>query len=142
MFRSPAPWTSAPAQLWPLAFGGLWAILVGSVLRLLPVWAARVGFGIVYFLMVIYAGVQTGYYLMFSQMMWLSDFRYASEGADYADVLLSYPLGWWLGLAGLLILGAVVLWRFPLWQNHVGKRLMSGLLAVSATVRDLPSCSG
>ena len=106
-----------PAQLWPLAFAGLWALLLSGLLWLLPRTAARISYGVIYFLTVIYAGFQTGYYLMFDQMMWLSDFRYASEGADYADVLLSYPAGWWLGLLGLIVFGALLLWKFPRWQR-------------------------
>ena len=106
-----------PAQLWPLAFAGLWALLLSGLLWLLPRTAARISYGVIYFLTVIYAGFQTGYYLMFDQMMWLSDFRYASEGADYADVLLSYPVGWWLGLLGLIVFGALLLWKFPRWQR-------------------------
>lgn len=120
------------AQLWPLAFGCLWAVILGALLTLLPNRAARVIYGVAYFLMVVYAGVQTGYHLMFSQMMWLSDFRYASEGADYADVLLSYPLGWWLGLAGLIGLGILIVWKFPAWENGWKKRLLTGLLAGAA----------
>ncbi len=105
------------SQLWPLNFGFLWAVILGGVLRILPCGAARIGYGIAYFLSVIYAGVQTGYYLLFSQMMWLSDFRYASEGADYADVILAYPMGWFLGLAGLFALGGLLLWKFPHWKQ-------------------------
>ncbi len=122
-----------PAQLWPLAFGALWAVILGGGLRVLPCKAARVGYGIGYFLAVIYAGVQTGYYLLFSQMMWLSDFRYASEGADYADVILAYPAGWFLGSAGLLALGGILLWKFPKWQGS-WKNVLAAVLAVAAAV--------
>ena len=45
-----------PAQLWPLAFGGLWAAIITCLLRLLPAKAARIGYGIVYFLAAVYAG--------------------------------------------------------------------------------------
>ena len=68
----------------PLAFGLLWSGAISGVLFLLPSLAARVIYGITYFLSAVYAGVQTGYYLLFSGMLWLSDFRYAAEGADYA----------------------------------------------------------
>ena len=121
-------------QLWPLAFGGLWAVILGGVVRLLPAKAARICFGIAYFFAVVYAGFETGYFILFSQMMWLSDFRYASEGADYADVLLSYPEGWWLGILGMIALGAVLLWRFPVWQMSWTKQLGAGFLAAAAAV--------
>ena len=120
-------------QLWPLAFGALWAVILGGFLRMLPWKLARVGFGAAYFGALVYAGFQTGYYILFSGMMWLSDFRYASEGADYAAVLLSYPLGWWLGLGLLIALGAVLIWRFPRWKNG-GGNLLAGVLAVAAAL--------
>jgi len=121
------------AQLWPLAFGGLWAVILGGLLRLLPCKAARIGYGVSYLLALIYAGFQTGYYILFSQMMWLSDFRYASEGADYADVLLTYPLGWWLGLAGLIGLGILMVWKFPSWKAG-WKNTAAAFLAAAAAV--------
>lgn len=119
------------ARLWPLAFGALWAVLITSVLGLLPSRAARVGYGIAYFLSVVYAAVQTGYRILFSEMMWLTDFRYASEGADYMDVLLTYPLGWWLGLAALLAAGVLMVWKFPRWKWSLGKAAVSAFLAAA-----------
>ena len=122
----------APEQLWPLAFGGLWAVILGGILRLLPCKWVRVVFGILYFFMAVYAGFQTGYFILFSQMMWLSDFRYASEGADYADVLLSYPAEWWWGLLAMILLGVVLLCRFPVWQGSISRRILPGFLAAAA----------
>ncbi len=124
----------APAQLWPLAFGALWAVMLTGLLRLLPGKASRIGYGILYFLCVIYGGVQTGYYLLFSQMMWLSDFRYASEGADYADVILAYPASWWLGLAGLLVLGGLLVWKYPVRHGWKWGQLPAVILVVLAAV--------
>lgn len=120
------------AQLWPLAFGLLWAVILSGIVRLIPAKPARIVYGVLYFLVAVYAGFQTGYYLMFSEMMWLSDFRYASEGADYAVVLLSYPIGWWLGIAGMILLGLLLIWRFPQWQCRWKKQTLSALLAIAA----------
>lgn len=106
------------SQLYPLAFGVLWAAALGGILRLFPAKIGRVLYGVLYFLFAAYAVVQTGYYILFSEMMWLSDFRYASEGSDYFSVLLSYPASWWLGILGLLVQGVLILRRFPLWQMH------------------------
>jgi len=103
-------------QLWPLAFGGFWTVILSSGIRLCSPRAGRILFGVFYFMAAVYAGFQTGYYVLFSQMMWLSDFRYASEGADYASVLFSYPLGWWVGIIGMVIMGLVVLRCFPVWK--------------------------
>lgn len=119
------------SQLWPLAFGAVWAVGLGALLRLLPRLAARMVYGLLYFGGLIYAGFQTGYYILFSEMMWLSDFRYTSEGTDYADVLLTYPAYWWLSLGLLVALGVVILVRFPRWERGLKKNLLSGLLALS-----------
>lgn len=119
-------------NLWPLAFGAVWACLLTALVRLLPGSASRVGFGAVYFLFLIYAAVQTGYFLLFREMMWLSDFRYASEGSDYFDVLLNYPLSWWLSILGLAILGILTLWKYPSPSGWKGKPF--ALLAAVAAV--------
>jgi len=121
-----------PAQLWPLAFGGLWAVILPCLLRLLPVKWGRIGYGVSYFFAAVYAGFQTGYYILFSGMMWLSDFRYASEGADYASVLFSYPLLWWLGIAVMIGFGVLVLWKFPKWEMGWGRNAIAALLAAAA----------
>ena len=130
----------AAGQLWPLAFGALWSVILSAVVRILPQKAGRIAFGVLYGLAAIYAAVQTGYYVLFQEMMWLSDFRYASEGANYASVLLSYPLGWWLGILGLIALGAVVVWKFPRWKAGWGSGLVCVLVCVlaAAWTHDLP----
>ena len=122
------------AQLWPLAFGGLWAVLLSGLLRLLPVKAGRIAYGIVYFACAVYAGFQTGYYILFSEMMWLSDFRYASEGADYFTVLFSYPIGWWIGILVMIAAGIGLIWKFPRWQTNRGIAVAAAVLAVAAAV--------
>ena len=99
--------------LWPLAFGALWTVCLTGFVRLLPRKAGRVAFGVLYFLAVGYTAVQTGYYILFREMMWVSDFRYASEGSAFFDVLLQYPITWWLMLLGLIALGVLLLLRFP-----------------------------
>lgn len=120
------------AQFWPLAFAALWALMAAGLVWLLPRKLARIFYGIFYFLLVLYAGFQTGYYLLFGQMMWLSDFRYASEGADYASVLLGYPGEWWLGLAALIVLGGLMVWKFPRWNRSGMNCVMAALLMVAA----------
>ena len=118
---------------YPLLFGLLWSGAASGALLLLPALAARIAFGILYFFSAVYAGFQTGYYLLFSEMMWLSDFRYAAEGSDYADMLLTYPLAWWLGIFGMIALGILVLWLFPRWKRSGLKFALSVLvIAVSA----------
>ena len=122
------------AQLWPLAFGALWAAILSGFVRLFPAKAGRVVYGILYFVAAIYAAVQTGYFYLFSEMMWLSDFRYASEGSDYFSVLLSYPIGWWLGLAALAVQGIVILVKFPKWKQKWSTGIAAAAVAIAASV--------
>lgn len=116
----------------PFAFGLLWSGAISGTLFLLPVVAARIAYGIIYFLSAVYAGFQTGYYLLFSGMLWLSDFRYAAEGSDYADMLLTYPLFWWLGIFGMILQGILILWKFPKWK-YSGPKLVLSLLVLAAS---------
>ena len=122
------------AQLWPLAFGALWAAILSGFVRLFPAKAGRVVYGILYFIAAIYAAVQTGYFYLFSEMMWLSDFRYASEGSDYFSVLLSYPIGWWLGLAALAVQGIVILVKFPRWKQKWSTGIAAAAVVIAASV--------
>lgn len=121
-----------PGTLWPLAFGLLWALALGGIVRMLTPKVSRVLYGIVYYLGFLYTGAQTGYYTVFSEMMWLSDFRYASEGADYLDVLFSFPIGWWVGLIVLGVGGGLLIWRFPTWKNGAAQRIISAAAAAAA----------
>ena len=109
-------------QLWPLAFGVLWAGIFGSALGLLPWKAARIGYGILYFLCLLYAGFQTGYFIMFGQMMWITEFLYAAEGSDYASVLLTYPVFWWIGILALIGLGILLVWKYPRHIHCAGQK--------------------
>lgn len=123
-----------PAQLWPLAFGVVWSVLFGSILRTLNRNAARIAYGVVYFLWLVYAGFQTGYYIMFEQMMWITEFLYAAEGSDYASVLLSYPAIWWIGILDLIGFGVLLLWKFPVWEPSRVPRLAAAMTAAACCV--------
>jgi len=124
----------AAGSLWPLAFGALWAVLLTALVWVLPPRAGRVMYGIFYYLFFLYSVVQTGYYILFGEMMWLSDFRYASEGADYLDVLLSYPAGWWVGLVLLALLGGLLVWKFPRDKRRKAGRILAVSAAVAAAI--------
>lgn len=104
--------------LWPLIFGGLWSAGLGCAIRLFPWRAARGLYGVLFAASLIYGAVQTGYYHLFQEMLWLSDFLYASEGADYLDVLLSYPVSWYLWIVALAALGVMTVWKFPRWVSR------------------------
>ena len=124
----------APEQLWPLAFGVLWAGILGGIVRVLPEKIARIGYGVTYLLALVYAGFQTGYFLMFEQMMWITEFLYAAEGSDYASVLLSYPVFWWIGILALIALGGLLVWKFPKTSPAPAPRLAAAILAIACGV--------
>ena len=113
----------------PIAFGLLWSGIISSLLFLLPRVFARIAYGILYFLSAVYAGFQTGYYVLFSEMMWLSDFRYAAEGSDYADMLLTYPVFWWVGIIGMILQGVLLLLKFPQQKSGGLNRAISVVVA-------------
>ena len=114
---------------WPIYFGAFWAILLGCILRLLPGKGSRIGFALLYGAAIVYSVGQTGYYLLFSELMWLSEFRYAAEGKNYIDVILSYPVSWYLWIVGLTVLGALLVWKYPRFRHPVLPRICSGVLA-------------
>ncbi len=119
---------------WPLAFGVLWAVILSGIVRALPELYGRIFYGISYLLMLVYAGFQTGYHNLFSAMMWISEFRYASEGSDYASVLLKYPLSWYLWLLGLIALGVLILVKFPRRVQETVRTVIALLLAAIAAL--------
>lgn len=121
-------------DLWPLAFGCLWTVVLGGALRMLPYVAARLLYICAYGLILAYSVGQTGYYQLFSEMMWFSEFRYVSEGARYFDILTSYPVSWFVWVAGLLILGFVLVLRYPRYSGAITPRVTGILLTVLAVV--------
>ena len=128
------PETENDRNLWPLGFGVLWAVVISAALRMLPSKVGRIGFAVAAMVSLIYSVGQTGYYLLFSEMMWLSDFRFASEGMDYLDVLLSYPVGWFAWVAGLIGFGAVLLWKYPAYRIRVSTSVLVLLLTAGAVI--------
>jgi len=121
-------------EYWPLAFGGFWALLLGGMVTLLPRQGSRIGFGILFGAGLVYTVGQTGYYQLFSEMMWLSEFRYAAEGKDYLDVILSYPVSWFLWVTGLLALGVGLVWRYPRLRYPAASRVTGCVLAEAAVM--------
>ena len=121
-------------QLWPLAFGLLWSGILGGTLRVLPRKFARIGYGVLYLLCLVYAGFQTGYFIMFEQMMWITEFLYVAEGSDYASVLLSYPVFWWVGIVALIALGVLLIWKYPKQSSAPAPRLAAAILAIACGV--------
>jgi len=97
-----------------LIFGALWALMLACFILCLPRKAGRIVYGILYFFMLIWTLAQAGYYQVFDKMMWLSTVAYAGEGAAFlGDVLLSFPLSWWIGMVLMITLGIVMLKKYP-----------------------------
>ena len=119
---------------WPLAFGAFWAVLLGGLVTLLPRAGSRMAFGLLYGVGLVYTVGQTGYHQLFSDMMWLSDFRYASEGADYLDVILSYPTTWFVWILLLLVLGVGLIWKYPWLRYPAASRVTGAVLAAAAVM--------
>ena len=127
-------WPQSGNTPWPLIFGGLWSVILGTFLRVLPGKGSRIVFGVLAAASLVYSVGQTGYYLLFSEMMWISEFRYASEGSDYLDILLSYPISWFFWIAGLLVMGVVLVWKYPVQSKRIWPRTAGVLLAMAAIV--------
>lgn len=103
-----------PDTLNGLWFGLLWALLLSSVSLILPRLGGRILFGVTYYLSCLWALAQVAYYSVFGRMMWLTDIGYAGEGADYlGDILSTFPVMWWIGGIALLLLGGLLIWKFP-----------------------------
>lgn len=127
----------APGEWFPLAFGGIWAILLANLCLCLPRKAARITFGITYYFYLAWALAQTGYYCVFGRMMWLQDVFYAGEGAEFfGDVIGAFSALWWIGGILLLLSGALVIRKFPKTFADWGSR-MTGLSLCAACIAGL-----
>lgn len=122
-----------PESMAPFAFAVCWAVGLGSVVLLLPKLAGRIVFGITYYFSLLWTLAQIGYCRMFNRMMWLTDIFYAGEGAGYiGGVLAAFPLLWWIGGILLLVLGVVLIWKFPGKRGSFPRGLPCAFAAVLA----------
>ena len=123
-----------PENYTGLIFGAVWSLLLSGILICLPRKAARIAFGILYFLLLIWALAQAGYYHVFDKMMWLSTIAYSGEGAAFlGDVISVFPALWWFGLALMLTIGVLILRKFPKTTGSWLERLPY-LLSVAASI--------
>jgi len=95
------------------AFSACWGLIFTAVTMILPRLGGRIFYGISYFTFAAWAIAQTGYDQLFNKIMWLADIRYADEGMGYADVLLTFPLFWWIGSLLLLAMGVILIRLMP-----------------------------
>ena len=49
-------------------------------------------------------------------------------------MLLSYPLGWWLGLIAMAALGVLLILRFPKWEMSWSRNLPAAIFTVAASI--------
>ncbi len=125
----------APVDKFCLGFGGLWAVLLASIVMLLPKVAGRIFYGVTFFAISGWTIAQTGYYIVFGKLMWIGDALFAGEGADYlGDVLQSFPLSWYVAGGLLLVLGIIILLLIPGGKRNWKQNVISGLLAVLSVV--------
>ena len=124
-----------PQDTTALAFGALWSGLLTLLVLLLPRLAGQVVFGITYGFAVAWTLAQVGYYIVFGKMMWLTDMLYAGEGADYlGDILADFPFLWWIGGIVLLILGGLIIWKFPRFHKNIAAGAAYTLMAAGMVV--------
>ena len=113
-----------------LAFGGVWALLLSSVVLWLPKTAGRIAYGVSYFLIAGWTIGQTGYYQTFDKVMWLSALFYLDEGAVFlGDVLSGFSAFWWIGTVVLLALGVLLLVYWPDWRKRLGTWIVCLVMA-------------
>ena len=97
-----------------LMFGIFWSFMLAGFLMCLPRKAARIVFGVLYYVFLLWALAQAGYYQVFDKMMWISTIGYAGEGAAFLGDILSYfPVLWWIGLLVMIGIGVALLRFFP-----------------------------
>ncbi len=103
-----------PDDFTGLIFGLLWSAMLTGFILFLPRKAARIVYGIVYYVMLLWTLAQAGYYQVFDKMMWLSTIGYAGEGAAFlGDVLSYFPFLWWVGLLLMIAAGIALIRYFP-----------------------------
>ncbi len=118
-----------------LLFGFLWAAMLSCFVYFLPRKVARILFGIIYFVMLLWTLAQAGYYQVFGKMMWLSTIGFAGEGTAFlGDVLSHFPLLWWVGAVVMIGLGILIIWKFPKAPEKWLFRIPFLLISVVAVV--------
>jgi len=124
-----------PKDLTGLWFGAFWALLLSGGILCLPRLAGRIAFGIAFYFSLLWMLTQAGYYDVFGKLMWMADLFFTGESLDYfGDVLVSFPLLWWLGGILLLHAGGLVIWLFPKPGKGILPRIPSAVAAVLAIV--------
>ncbi len=122
-----------PEEYTCLAFGALWAVILASVVRMLPALPGKILFGITYYVYLFWSMAQMGYYCVFRRMLWIKDAFFAGEGAAFfGDVLAAFPPLWWIGGVLMIALGVFLIWKFPRGDKHfLSKTVLAAVIAAS-----------
>ena len=92
--------------IFPWIFSAIWTVLLTALVWLFPRWLGRIVYGLVYFVFVVYAVAQSGYYLIFNKMMWLTDLAYAGDGAEFASSIFGFlTKGFYISIVLMLAIG-------------------------------------
>lgn len=94
-----------------LAFSAIWAGIFALILFVLPRWAARIIFVLLYYVSVIYAIIQTGYFQIFGKFMWLKDLLYLRDGAEFAGSVFSFLSPSFVAASIALLVWGIIAYR-------------------------------
>ena len=102
-------------ELAPNLFTLLWSVILTALVTMVPSRKiGRVVYGIVYYLAALYAVVQYGAYLLLGKFLYISDFLFAGEGADYASWVVDLlSAGFLVQVVILIAAGVVGILLFP-----------------------------
>jgi len=113
-----------PSEPWAFAFGAFWALLLSGAVLLLPRLAGRILYGLVYFTVLLWGVAQAGYFHVFGKMMWMSTISFAGEGFTFfSDILSAFPPLWWIGSPIMILLGIILIWKFPHTLTRISARV-------------------
>lgn len=125
--------TTGAAGPCSLIFSAIWSAIFAAVLSLLPRFAARIVFLIVYYPAAAYAIIQSGYYQIFDKFMWLKDITYLRDGAEFAGSLFDYlSAGFIIGCIAVLIWGIIACILLPKHKFHLPKLILTFCFIITA----------
>lgn len=115
----------------PWLFTAVWTVLLTALIWLFPHWLGRIVYGLIYFVFVVYAVAQSGYYLIFNKMMWLTDLGYAGDGAEFASSIWGFlSKGFYISIALMLAIGVIGILLLPKCKHRWYHRTVSVVIAV------------
>ena len=93
----------------PNLFTLAWSLLLTFVVKLIPIrTVSKIIYGIIYYVFAAYSIIQYGYYLIFGKFLFLSDFSFVGEGAEYSNFIIDIITPRVIALIGIIVLVGVV----------------------------------